>query len=127
MILERVLGLRDRRAAGGPLAIARTMLAVVAGWVLFRAADLRGAAAMYAGMLGLNGFDFSGQFVWQLERYGAVMLLIAFALIYLAPLFSAGKLQEPLARANPAIVPLFVLSLVKLSAESTQPFLYFKF
>jgi alginate O-acetyltransferase complex protein AlgI len=49
-----------------PLANALTMLAVLLGWVVFRAPDLRQAAVFYASMIGLDGTAISDDLAWQL-------------------------------------------------------------
>ena len=86
---------RLRPAAGPrlpvPLGVASTLLAVMAGWVLFRAPDLAGAAAMYAGMLGLHGAAVSDAFAWRIGGPALAALAAAVAIVA-AP---AGALRRP--------------------------------
>jgi alginate O-acetyltransferase complex protein AlgI len=125
-----------------PLAVAATMLVVIVGWVLFRSATLREALSLYAGMIGLHGLGLSAGLGWQigglelavlgfagLSAYAGPWLARRFAPASGAPgfagaparavhLFLAGRL---------AVVPLFVLALLRTAAESFSPFLYFRF
>ena len=56
------------------LSVFITFLAVVAGWVMFRADSLNTAAAMYKGMAGMNGFVLPGKWLtkWGVFRAMAV-------------------------------------------------------
>jgi D-alanyl-lipoteichoic acid acyltransferase DltB (MBOAT superfamily) len=56
--LLRRLGWRGAGAAGRIAGIAFTFLAVVVGWVVFRAESLDSAGRILAGMAGLNGISF---------------------------------------------------------------------
>ncbi len=136
LALERYLGKRQLwPELPAWLAIPRTMLLVTIGWVTFRAVDLGGALAMYGGMVGLNGFALSSQLAWQLSGLGLTALGLGLALSYLAPWWHArlgedgdAQRRRPYASAfNLAILPLFLLGIIKLSAETFSPFLYFQF
>jgi alginate O-acetyltransferase complex protein AlgI len=116
-----------------PLAIAATMVLVTIGWVLFRAPNLEAAARMYAGMIGVFGAGFSAELRWQIEGMAVAALVAACAGVYCWPLL-AGRLEGLPARWRHAaeglalaVVPLFLLGVVKLVATSSPLFLYGKF
>ncbi len=140
LVVERVLGSHQRaRPPWAPLATARTMLLVIAGWVVFRAPTFSGAVAMYRGMIGLNGIGPVDELAWQITGASLLVLALSFVIIYAAPylrdlgsgevapvgiLTPAGRL---IGAARALVVPLFVLGIIKLSAEAFSPFLYFQF
>ncbi len=137
-------GVRFRRAApaAGPwaglrsgAAVACTLLLVMVGWVLFRAPSVPRAAVMYAGMAGLHGFGVSDAFAWQISGTGLAALAIALVLTFAPARVPGGRpgrrpglpaLRAP-AASGPAVVPLFLLGVAKLAADSFSPFLYFRF
>jgi alginate O-acetyltransferase complex protein AlgI len=129
-----------------PLAVAVTMLVVIVGWVLFRSATLRGALTLYAGLIGLNGLALSAELGWQLGGLELAVLGFAFLAVYAGPWLacrfapaSAGASRSPTGMSAPwstfhpslagrmAVLPLFVLALLRTAAESFSPFLYFQF
>ena len=126
-------------AASAPVGVTLTLLAVMAGWVLFRAPSLSAAAAMYAGMLGLHGAGVSDAFAWQLGGPALAALAAAIGLVAAPPArrpeggggsaqAAAGRGPAALAGLSSlAVVPLFLLGLLKLAADSFSPFLYFRF
>jgi len=148
LVAERLPRLRPRlqpsgaapdAAAGGMAALSRivwvlrTMLFVLAGWVLFRSPDLSSAASMYAGMVGLRGWALSDNLRWQLSPMAMLTLCLALVGTYAVPLLRerlpaliAGGLRSFLSN-RAAVVPLFLLALLKMSADSFSPFLYFQF
>jgi D-alanyl-lipoteichoic acid acyltransferase DltB (MBOAT superfamily) len=76
--LESLAGSRSYRLAAGTL----TFLAVLAGWVFFRAADSASAVAMLQSMTGVHGFDFRQAFVNELvHRDLAIKWIVAAAVI----------------------------------------------
>ena len=110
------------------------MLAVVLGWVLFRADGLTAAMAYLRAMFGANG-AFSGQAVYYVLEYWPEWLL---GLIAIFPV--AGAVQKKLAacRGNFAAaalelgpkllaLALLALSYVSLVSGSFNPFIYFRF
>jgi alginate O-acetyltransferase complex protein AlgI len=132
LMAERWLRSRRPERAFAP-GIPLTLLFVVLGWVLFRSPDFSIALRMFSGMLGLHGLTISDQMGWQISGSSLAALAVSFLLIYGAPL--AGRARAFLAAgrqwladgARLAILPLFLLSVLKLVAESYTPFLYFRF
>jgi len=117
------------------LTIPGTMLLVMLGWVMFRADNVQDAFRMYKGMFGLNGLGLSDTLAWQVRGSELATMLIALLLVYVAPLWGnrvgdvAGQLLRPrlVTLATVLLMPLFVLAILKLSAQSYTPFLYFQF
>jgi alginate O-acetyltransferase complex protein AlgI len=105
------------------LGVIKTMLLVMVGWVLFRAADIAGAGRMFSGMLGMNGLPFSPAVDWQVTPDRLTVLILGIALVYAMPWLkrqggSYGKYM---------LVPLFFWAVATLSSQSFTPFLYFQF
>ena len=117
------------------LTIPGTLLLVMLGWVMFRADNVSDAFRMYRGMFGFNGLGLSDTLAWQVRGSELATMLLASVLIYVAPWWGrrvgdvGGVLLRPRAAtlATLALLPLFVLAILKLSAQSYTPFLYFQF
>ncbi|GGS26012.1 MBOAT family O-acyltransferase [Deinococcus knuensis] len=117
------------------LTIPGTMILVIIGWVMFRADSVPDAFRMYRGMLGLNGMGLSDTLAWQVKPSVLVSMVLAAVLVYLAPYWGnrVGDVGSRLLRprlavgATVVLLPLFVLAIMKLSAQSYTPFLYFQF
>lgn len=105
------------------LGVVKTMLLVMFGWVLFRAADVSGAAHMFGGLFGLNGAALSPTMQWQLTLERGGVLALAVLIIYALPWLKARQ-GTPLRYALP---PLFLLAVATLASQSFTPFLYFQF
>jgi alginate O-acetyltransferase complex protein AlgI len=130
LVLER-LGLK-RRLARVP-AWTRwlyALLAVMGGWVLFRAADLAGALDYYASLVGLNGVgDISFDMHDALGERAIVTLAIGCALAVLprwAPRLSAPLIVRAATDAGWTFA-LLVFSMITVASGAYSPFLYFKF
>ncbi len=105
------------------LQVFKTMLLVVIGWVLFRAANIAGAGRMFEGMLGFNGWALSPPVEWQVTPDRLIVLLLGFGLVYAMPwLRRSGG-----AHLRYLLLPLFLWAVATLSAQSFTPFLYFQF
>ena len=125
---------RFYRARGGsmpPVAgHALTLLAVVLGWVVFRADTFGEAVRIYTGMLGLHGGGVSDELAWQLTPDRAWMVAIGVAVVY-APLIgrpvarAMGRVGAGLSLAGPFCG--FLLAMVLLYSRAAVPFLYFQF
>jgi alginate O-acetyltransferase complex protein AlgI len=107
------------------------MAVVIVGWVLFRSGSLREALGMLAGMVGLHGFALSGAFRWQLGGLELAVLALALLTVYVGPLLARRVTSwgswEPALAGRLAVIPLFLLALLRTTAESFTPFLYFRF
>ena len=105
------------------LAMTRTMLFVLIGWILFRAVDLASAAKMFGGLVGVHGIGLSPPVAWEVTPDRLALVAFAIALVYALPWLrrtGGGPLRF-------ALVPLFVWAVVALAAQSFRPFLYFQF
>lgn len=113
------------------------MLAVVSGWVWFRAADLAQAGSVFAGLAGLNGF---GQM--NIPTYLAVYpasltaLIVGFGLATLlrdrthcrpGPLASLAPLLRPRLAYAAIFLAMVAISVMKMASNTYSPFLYFRF
>ncbi len=147
LAVERYLG--NRPGAGertpGLFALPRTMFFVLLGWVVFRAPDFSGALRMYGGLFGLQGLGPREVLQVEIGFLSLAMLALSLFLIYAGPyLKGRSVLSAPaeagsvltglsqlssysLAYARLFLIPLFLLGVLKLAAESFSPFLYFQF
>jgi alginate O-acetyltransferase complex protein AlgI len=124
---------RQKQRVPQPLAVAGTMILVMVGWVVFRASSLPEAFRMYAGMLGFHGFGLSSELRWRFDSLAAVILGLAFVVVYLGPWLS-GRMKDRYPRWQSitpgfrlVVVPLFLMSILKILADSSQAFLYARF
>ena len=103
--------------------IAKTMLLVIIGWVLFRSESIHHAMRMFGGMLGLNGWQLSPTLAWHVTVDRIVVLVAALLLVYTLPWLRK--------KAHPALayllIPLFLWAVANLSSQAFIPFLYFQF
>jgi alginate O-acetyltransferase complex protein AlgI len=144
LAIERFLGVRVppgslERAPFRPQRWALTFLCVILGWVMFRADSVGDAATLYAAMFRFDGAGLSDVYAAGVTRLQVATLALAFAVIALRGWqergqvhLSAGAERNPLGarkmNLTPLLVlPLFALSVLKLSAQSYSPFLYFQF
>ncbi|WP_424814605.1 MBOAT family O-acyltransferase [Roseococcus sp. YIM B11640] len=111
------------------------MLAVIVGWVAFRAHDVHNAFAMYGAMFLPGSLHISDALAWQVTPDQWWCMLIAVVLVYLPLLghrlpFLRPVPEMPVAwRYVWAIGPLagFVLGMILLYSRAAVPFLYFQF
>ena len=133
LVAERYASQRKVKAVlPNALAALRTLVMVMIGWVTFRAADFAGAMAMYGGMIGLNGVALTPELAWQISGVGLTALVAGVALVFLAPWWrklteAPIPLSQRLSAGNLTVLPVFALAVLKLTAETYSPFLYFQF
>jgi alginate O-acetyltransferase complex protein AlgI len=112
---------------------ALTMLVVLIGWVVFRAYTLKGAFAVYAGMIGLNGVGLSDALAWQAPLDVLWMIPAALVVIYLPLLRDllrtnlSGAPRRGVAFSTVGALTSFILAIVLLYSRDAVPFLYFQF
>jgi alginate O-acetyltransferase complex protein AlgI len=131
---ERAAGIKGNEKR--PIwAWAGTLLAVLIGWVLFRAVDLSSAIDMYSGMLGLHGFAIRDLYAWQVSGLSLLGIALGIAVCAVEPWFDPQApatspqpfLTRRVAYLSMAASVFGVLAIGKLVAESDSPFLYFQF
>jgi D-alanyl-lipoteichoic acid acyltransferase DltB (MBOAT superfamily) len=104
---------------GRALACLITFLAVVAGWVIFRADSMASAAVMLRGMAGLNGFTLPDHWLPKWGEFGAWLAahgvtfadtrglvrtgLVNWIVILLAVVWLAPNTQQIMRRCRPAL------------------------
>jgi len=137
LALERLTGLARR--ASGAAALARTLLIVALGWVVFRAPDLSVASRVYAGMAGVNGVRPGPDVAFAVTTESlfalGVCTLVAAAEPWARRVATERMLPGPdgaATVANTVVPTLFVgaiatLSVLRLAEQSFSPFLYFQF
>jgi len=151
LALERALGVKApagiEPARFRPHRWALTFLLVVLGWVMFRADSVGGAMALYAAMFRFDAAGLSDAYAAGVTRLQAATLALAYAVIALRGWQVRKRGRTPFSPADTAaggaaekrcaspfspvttglLLPLFALSVLKLSAQSYSPFLYFQF
>lgn len=136
LAIERAYGVKDK--AAGRLMILPTLLIVILGWVIFKADNLPHALHFYQGMMGMNGFAVSDVLSWQITRQSLFFLGVTWVIIFLHPKYFDFRLKtkdEGIMTTTGYKIPLvsgvtiilFMLSIMKLAADSYSPFLYFQF
>ncbi|MNN07370.1 Peptidoglycan O-acetyltransferase [compost metagenome] len=151
LAIERLLGVSAATHVFNPLKWALTFFLVVIGWVIFRAENLHVAWRMYEAMFSfgdwqlseLNRASLTGLQVGTLIVAYVVLAVFGLRQFYSQPLAekaSKAEAGEPVVVANggalaiapvvamrAALLLLFAASVLKLSAQSYSPFLYFQF
>ncbi len=138
LLIERRTGTGER--ARTVPAVAGTFLLVALGWVLFRAADVSQAAAVFAGMVGVHGFALSPELAWQVTPRALVTLGFAYVVLWLpgpagdaafarsdAPPTSARFGAWGATALRTGLPVLFLLGVARAVSDSFSPFLYFRF
>ncbi|SHH41545.1 alginate O-acetyltransferase complex protein AlgI [Cognatiyoonia sediminum] len=126
--LERAIGSKSRkrvwpRYTGWPF----TMVAVIVGWVMFRAATVTDAFEMYRGMVGLNGINISAETIYFNQPIEFVGLIVG-AILSIAPSINPRVSVPQYLMSLQLFTPLmFVGCTIVLSARAHSPFLYFQF
>jgi alginate O-acetyltransferase complex protein AlgI len=110
-----------------------TFLFVILGWIMFRAPTVHSALQFYEAMLSFDGQGLSEVFRGNINTLQVATLLLAIGVAavngaaeYLPRRFTTRFLLRP-AAAPLLLFPLFLLTLLKLCAQSYSPFLYFQF
>lgn len=109
-----------------------TLLLVMIGWVIFRADSMTSAFTLYGAMFSNNGFELSTTYSHSITSLQLSMLVIAFFIIVVRGLLGKYNVLKAVqtkfsAGLATVVLPLFVLSIFKLSAQSYSAFLYFQF
>ena len=110
-----------------------TFVFIVLGWVMFRSGTVPTAWHFYQAMFSFDGQGLSDALSGEINRLQMAILLLAYAVVamggvcqYLPPQVVQQYWTRPVA-APLLLLPLFLLALLKLCAQSYSPFLYFQF
>ena len=146
LAIERALGVKAAPTVFNPLKWAFTLLLVMLGWVIFRAENLEVAGRMYAALFSFADWHLSELTLAHITGLQMATLALAWVVIAVngARQFLASRHHEPgltlasagvalqaidlrMVAVRGALLLLFCASLLKLSAQSYSPFLYFQF
>lgn len=147
LAIERFFGVDAAPTLVRPWRWAFTFLLVVIGWVIFRAENLHVAWRMYVAMFSFSDWHLSALTLAQLTSLQVATLVLAYLVIAwcgLRQFYRFGASNAPRIAAAPAgsgasaldmrvllmrvlLLLLFFASVMKLSAQSFSPFLYFQF
>ncbi|MEW6167547.1 MAG: MBOAT family protein [Pseudomonadota bacterium] len=138
LAIERACGVTANVKGFSVSRWALTFLLVVIGWVIFRAPDIASAGRFYAAMAGSGEIGLSAPYAAALDSLQIAVLILAYGVLAFggwrlrrsaggpAPTPSGAlALVRPLAQA--LVLPIFALAVLRLSAQSYSPFLYFQF
>ncbi|MGA0586521.1 MBOAT family O-acyltransferase [Dyella sp. KRB-257] len=112
---------------------ALTFLLVVLGWVMFRANGVGDALRIYRAMFDFHGAGLSDVYAGSITSLQVATLLLAIVVAAATGAASLRPAPLPPVRAHGRLAlqwlvwPVFVLAVLKLSAQSYSPFLYFQF
>jgi alginate O-acetyltransferase complex protein AlgI len=122
---------RDMSAGLSALRFVLTFFLIVMGWVMFRASSVDQAFRFYGAMFGGKQAALSEALSWQITGASLTALVAGYILVFSVPYMERRygiNLKETRSLPVQAVtIVLFVLSVIKLSAESYSPFLYFQF
>ena len=136
LAIERATG---RAKATDLFALGSTLLIVLLGWVMFRAANVTEALGVYAGMLGLNGNQPAPEVALAMTSEALLFLMLGILVTAIEPWLnrqSSSRLQPGadgrLTMANTLVPSVLMIGLgtftvMKLAEQSFSPFLYFQF
>ncbi|TBR39444.1 MULTISPECIES: MBOAT family O-acyltransferase [Dyella] len=112
---------------------ALTFLLVVLGWVMFRAPTVTDAFHVYRAMFDFHGHGLSDVYAGSITSLQVITLGLAIVVTIATGAASLRPAPRPPVRARGHLAlqwlvwPVFVLAILKLSAQSYSPFLYFQF
>jgi len=141
LALEKALAIDTSARQFSVLRWLLCLLLVMLGWVVFRAESLSQALTLYAAMISVTSAEslqLSSVYAGQVTTVQLSALALAWFVIVVRgfnqryterqqiELASTNGIEIPFAYTA-LIMPLFVLAIFKLSAESYSAFLYFQF
>ncbi|MDX1456346.1 MAG: MBOAT family protein [Marinobacter sp.] len=136
LAIERMLGVSASPAGFRVSRWLLTFLFVMLGWVTFRASDIGEAWQFYLALFSFDGIGLSSAYLQGIRDLNVAMLGLAYVVIAMMGLREhlnrrwpdIGYLVSGLRVLAPMLLlPMFLLAVLKLSAESFSPFLYFQF
>jgi len=129
LIFERIAKERQKQTLSNWIAIPRTFVLVLIGWVFFRSRNMEEAFDFLAGMSGIQGFGVSDGLAFQIKGSQIIMLSMGGIFITMSALLERkSTLQKKLQPLYiPVLMILFSLSILRMYAQNYSPFLYFQF
>lgn len=132
LVIERMgLGARLARA---PAVASRSylMLAVMTGWVWFRARDVHQAVAFFGSLVGAEGWGAVSKDTHVVLYPTALAALVVGAVLAMVKVrdVGGGRLRQPLRLAvldSATVAVLLIFSVLGVAAGAYSPFLYFRF
>jgi alginate O-acetyltransferase complex protein AlgI len=106
------------------------LLAMMGGWVLFRAETLAGAIGYYASLFGGNGLGEISFDMHDALNDRAIMTLVIGCALAVAPRWPTKWTPPFVVRASADVALTFALlifSMITVAAGAYSPFLYFRF
>jgi alginate O-acetyltransferase complex protein AlgI len=112
-----------------PLRILMTFVLMLISWVLFRADNLGAAMDYYRAMFGVTSVSEVAPLVAATiyTPYHLAVLGLCAVLVFQPLQAHDWALEQVTWRRNLVIIPLFILTLMVMFAQSFNPFLYFQF
>lgn len=130
MAIERALGAKSRGTVW-PTSIAwpLTMILVVLGWVVFRAASVGAALDMYAGMFGAHGLAIRPENITLMKPTEIIFLAIGLIVSTVPyPKLPSVIPDRVVGHSRAAgLAALMAICFVVIQARTESPFLYFQF
>ena len=105
-----------------------TCLLVALGWVLFRAHDFPHAGRYFAALVGIAEVQPATAILWSVlfPPYHIACVLVGLAIVWFAP--TAWRFSEHITPGKAIFsASLFLFSIVLLSLQQYNPFIYFLF
>jgi alginate O-acetyltransferase complex protein AlgI len=133
LCIERAFGVKPDPSRFRPHRWLLTLFVVVLGWVMFRSENVGAAMRMYGAMFRFDGQGLSDVYAGTITSLEIATLALAIGVAAFAGATSRRPAPLPPvfvhrhAAAQFLVWPLFLLAVLKLSAESYSPFLYFQF
>ncbi len=127
LAIERLLGVKVDLKSFSITRWLFTLLLVTIGWVVFRADNLSSALAVYSGLVNVSDIALSSTMQAVAGNLQLTMLIVAWVVIVVRGLKDRIDLSYLIPTSKVALAPVFALAILKLSAQSHSPFLYFQF
>ncbi len=129
LAIEKALGVNPNNESFSLSGWALTLLLVMIGWVMFRADSVSTAFGIYAAILSFEGFSLTGAVALEATSLRMTVLGLAWLIIILrgVQVKYPQVLSDSSTFVRYGLAPTFLLALLKLSADSHSPFLYFQF
>ena len=117
-----------------------TLVVVLLGWVMFRAADVNEALEMYHAMFGGNWGETSSALLINIYGESLFAMALGCVLVWVEPVWAKGGPWPAQVRSGPArpdlaqtmwmtptVLIVSAAAILKLADQSVSPFLYFQF